>query len=1173
MYKIIFSAGFYDVAVCEKYSKLDVELRNLKDLSEKYLSYLNMEFVKLNEFNKAIQDIETWLNDRDAHGAVRNTSVDSEQMIHLDLSNLNESFQINEAIDVYKMRIENLEKLYEEYLQVVHAQNGDDIKSKFKYLLNNFVRLKLNEVKLRLSVIEKYMNRKLERSVHNLKDYYNSKIKKIKKIIQLQVNFLNKGEMTTLHQFKNAIETIREEKMNLDKVENEMHEKFKEFEKDERCVISLAAESMPGFNLDLDELVNKSSPIIFKWKQFDNHVNNFDCEFNRIHSNLIDMDLYLTSVQNESGFSTKFEVVRCEEKLNENFVSIKFDRLNDILIDMDNETQFLYNSFENLNTKNQLNKNLDRIRDQYKSLLKFSEGVRSKSNEFFGDYKAFIEMSDSAMRLINESNEIINAFEVHSNNNDLHQMKRIEDRLKRIESEIRLIVDKCPQFNITSSVHVENLYKLVNACEDQLGHIKSKQLKLVDILNEKKYRFKVKLADIETFLNYTKTRYDGLMNKIDLTSNSRVTSNFDQYIELLADIQANSKKILDFKMDLDLMNEQRKQSNQDGDSDDDADWTRVSLGIKPFLEFIDFMSSSDYLATLHEFNDVIKRILKHEDHTAGQPDHNKFNSEDLKFLFNRFNNLKTSILIRLSDDISYLNKRKLLEFIENCEWTFNEILLSKQSQKEKMLDYRRLAIEIDTRLNCIEEKLSLRENNPSQLIEIDETNFDFKKFEQHFAYYVKLKNSLNCDALRKKLNFLYELGCDLERMRRHGAQTPVDDVCLEKSPDYEALRVKHLELTSRLDNRLKELESEFANWKYIAKKSRRLLELTTFNYKQLKQVTDKHKNFKQYKIIENQKELLAIINKLKYEILESMFKNSYIKEEILDLIKKVNLKPTSIQNLVEKIIANWNTLIEKVKKQIVKYESLNKKISNLDLSLSKLEDKIKILETYLIRDFYKDLHLKTIDSKHIAKKQAELKSFLKTLHKQNASVFSLLDYTKLNLCNGDMIKGLNDRWSDLKRLISDKQLELESLFLSVQDLNEQIEKCHVALNKTETVFLNSYNDNNLKFISNLYLILNDDYKLIKYLNESYMKAVKAFGETLFNEDNFFKEKIYAVDKRWDYLHNTIAIKIKTVVFTDSSLILAILNFAGQRMLYYSRSSIEKFEFLQYCAYFGSARVP
>jgi hypothetical protein len=1151
--------GFYDIAICEKYSKLDMDFKSLKDLNENCLNYLNVQFVKLSEFSRDIDEFENWLSEYDNTLSVNKSNVDDldDDLVHLDLNNLTENFKISGRIEMFKMKIVSLEKIYGDF----DASNTDGLKLKFKHLSNNFVRSKLNELQARLNLIDEYMNRKFERNLFKLKDFYQNKIKIIKNTLDFQVNLVTSGNLITLHQYENAINTIKEEKSNLDRLKREMHDKYKQFERDEKCVIRF--ESMSDLNEhyltntgsnSIDELLKNSTQTIFKWKQFDNHVGNFDCEFNRIHSNLIDLDLYLTNMENgkHSGLCQRVELARCQDKLNDNFVAIKFDRLNDMLIDMDNGIQFVYDTCVNPNTKTQLARSLELVRSKYKSLLKFNESIRLRSSEFFARHKAFIDLTEATRRVVAESRDMLAA----SPTNDLQQssdnvlrLKTLLDKSNRIEAELRSIVDRCSTTTIHTSMHVENLFGLVNECECELTALRGQQTRLVELLNEKRYRIKAKLVDIEHFLNYIRHKYDACMDKIDFTSNSRVIQNFDQYIGFLLDMHTNWTKLISTKNELDSLGDQLKQQQSIDDHDRDIDdeielLTRLNDAISPYLEHIEFVRSCNYLDMLQEFNDVIKKILRFDEDPrsvigTSQP----FNdADDLKYLFNRFNSLKANILVRLNDEhpIIYLNKRKYLDLIENCEWKFNEILLNSQTQREKIANYRTLAIDIETRLQNIEDKLRLTDDNQYQLIVIDDCNFDFKKFEEQFAVYVKLKDSLQCDVLRKSLNFFYELECDLERMRRYSGQLPIDEQLLkdlDALPVYETLRVKQTHLTGRLDNKLKELESEFANWKYIAKKSRRLLDLITFNYKQLKQITDKHKSFKQYRIIENQKELLNIINKLKYEVLESLYKNSYMKNEVLDLVKKVNIKSRNMQSLVEKIISNWTGLIDKVKKQIHKYESLNKKINNLDVNLTKLDGKITILETYLKRDFYKDLHLESINSKQITKKQMELKNFLKCLHKQNAYVVGLLDYTKMNLCNGDMVQSLGDRWSGLKTIINNKHIELENLFASMQDLQEQIEKCHVVLNKTETLFLSNLHENNLKYINNLYAIINDDYELIKCLNKSYMNAMKTFGESIFNENNVFKEKVYAVNKRWDYLHNEVAVKIKAVKFNFISFLL------------------------------------
>lgn len=138
------------------------------------------------------------------------------------------------------------------------------------------------------------------------------------------------------------------------------------------------------------------------------------------------------------------------------------------------------------------------------------------------------------------------------------------------------------------------------------------------------------------------------------------------------------------------------------------------------------------------------------------------------------------------------------------------------------------------------------------------------------------------------------------------------------------------------------------------------------------------------------------------------------------------------------------------------------------------------------------------------------------------------------------VRDLKERWLNLKRAIKDRLFKLNNIWILVSDLSDQMENFAQVLNKTEHFYANisatavtCTSACFMRQINELYTIINQDYKLIKYLNESYICLVKlvcsldssmACNESL----SEIKQRLLAINSRWDNLHNEIAFKIKSV---------------------------------------------
>lgn len=182
------------------------------------------------------------------------------------------------------------------------------------------------------------------------------------------------------------------------------------------------------------------------------------------------------------------------------------------------------------------------------------------------------------------------------------------------------------------------------------------------------------------------------------------------------------------------------------------------------------------------------------------------------------------------------------------------------------------------------------------------------------------------------------------------------------------------------------------------------------------------------------------------------------------------------------------------------------------------------------------------DFKAIMERKSKLESLLECLHGMEADAEAIFEsslnanrsYFGASSQNEAMIIGLRERWLSLKRAIRDRLFKINNIWILVSDLDDQMSNFYQTLNKTETFYRNIVTNSSpvcfIRQINDLYLIINQDYKLIKYLNESYICLVKLVCTLDSNEClGEVKQKLLGINARWDGLHNEIALKIKSVI--------------------------------------------
>jgi hypothetical protein len=706
----------------------------------------------------------------------------------------------------------------------------------------------------------------------------------------------------------------------------------------------------------------------------------------------------------------------------------------------------------------------------------------------------------------------------------------------------------------------KNHYRLVDfmsECESIIRRLEMKERNILARLNESKLKIETKLNEIILYLHMYENKVKDDFKMIDI---QRAKYSFEPLLSIFNYMMDQSRKLNDYRVELEayLVDNTTQTSFQE----DSSEVKNVLDRINVILNQLHLMKTSGFIRDFQDLKDVFKNLFEFEDAkmlsshrsrtlTVGLIDSavDDEKSLQLKISFARFTDLKRSILNRL-DSLPFIDKICIQQVIEKLECKLNESLRDSESIIDKLNKYRAIALNIEKELMDTEEKIMVYENQ-------NQKYDDFSNLEDQFNYYSRLKNYLQDNELKCNLELVHSIGNDLERYKKYGTMLNTTNSfftnsmkistgniellkTLEYLPNFEALRIKYLDLQYRLDVKLKELESEFTNWKFIAKKSSRLLDIMK-NYHQILADSNLFKieggddNTRQFT---SKNDIQKKIQILKRDILTSFNENESLKNEILTLSKKSSIKSKFINEIISKIVAEWNLLNEQIHNKIAKYEALYQKLNNLELNLLNLRQEIVVLEIYLNRDCFLNVNLNSY--KEILMKQSELSDLLNRLSRQDESVIGLLRYCEANTRNQKVILALSDRWFNIKVLVKQKIVELQNIWLLICDLNEQIEKFSLIITKTENFYyntlltINETSNNIMKFVESLYNTIRDDDKLLKYLNQSYMNVmIMAAKFVLFRNSENFKQKILFINSKWDALHNDICAKIKKVYILNS----------------------------------------
>ena len=272
---------------------------------------------------------------------------------------------------------------------------------------------------------------------------------------------------------------------------------------------------------------------------------------------------------------------------------------------------------------------------------------------------------------------------------------------------------------------------------------------------------------------------------------------------------------------------------------------------------------------------------------------------------------------------------------------------------------------------------------------------------------------------------------------------------------------------------------------------------------------------------------------MKFGVLARLHENEHLKEEIVELSKKCS---SPAKQIVDQVVVEWDSIMDRVKHKLDKFEQYKNRLRDYALQLNHVREEIFNWEMGLNK-YQTDLDIGNCQD--VSKRITDLETLMCVLNKREHEIQSVfkqnLHMNRNNKENQLLILSLKQRWSDLQMNVQEKIQSLESVRIMFADLNDQIENFNSILNKTESFYQNTLHASAdkpymiLKIVEEIYMTIQDDYKLIKYLNESYVNFTKMINSfEMFKRLDKLKQNLLNINSRWDNLHNEIAVKIKMV---------------------------------------------
>lgn len=1126
--------GFYDLVICEKNSKLEDDWNRLKHFISSELERVDLIFDKINTFEKEVNEIESWIGDQ---------KEKTLKQIEQEMITKPEEFQIQTASSqIFSSQISS-QKLNLEQIQKSHKDELDNKHDDLKYvsIAKNYIEKKVDYLKSDLEMLEKQSEASKEAKFIKIKHTYENHINELDSNIKREVNFLNNGKLLTRQQYENSINNLKETQKQLEEVHNEMMTTLN------TSLDSSSKEKLPSIEETrriTEEITNFAEvDLLPVWQTYEEMCKKIEIQLNQTHANILQAD---------SQLEKNLEVIDYEKSSFEDFIkNIDLNNQLESICSLDKHAKHLIEKVPNITTKQQITQNLECIHEQHDNLCNLVQHLHAKYQESLLENEYYQDLLENT-NLIKEEIEEILKIDESLFNGDSTKIKSFLNSIKDAESRLKGNLERFKSLNISDTKRMEAILEAISSSDDLLKQLHVKQSKLLGFVNEKKYRMQSKLNEIALFL----VMYENRRNEFASIDVESCRLNLGPYVLILNDINANFGHLNKLDKELDEFL-QAKLNDYSTNYDNNLSINERLEDEQDFAEIKNLKAKIHYLCRQHlaiqtcgflnnfnELKELVDRLKNLKMIHTNDESQNKEKNLQLKLLLSRFVELKLSLLENIesmkTENLNFISETQLTRILDYVEKGFNETLKETESLIDKLHKYRILALKLESELIEMEGKL----------IDHEGLGHELSDLENILTYYSNMKANLTSNEFKFNLELICKLGCEIDAQRKIRlslVSIPTKDSELLKTfdylPNYEFLRIKYLDLIYRIEMRMKQLESEFTNWKFIAKKASRLLDGIKIIHQLLGALTskvgeydrNKHdvtKNFDNNRF-KNEADLNSILGTLRRDVKSKINDYERLKDEIVSLSNKANVKSRAIKDIVDKIVEEWKLLCERFNRKLKKIETYKLKVAELDSNLATLRREIFVLETYLNRDCFSQLKLENYNE--ISAKKNELEELLTRLYGQDESVVELLNYCFVNVRNKKLVKNLYDRWRDLKHIVKQRILEIQNLWLIVCDLNEQIEKFSLILGKTQNFYKNTLvrmvdrDSNIMQFIEELYMTIREDDKLLKYLNESYISLSKLTTNFItFRRTETFRKNILFLNAKWDDLHNEIAIKLKQV---------------------------------------------
>lgn len=1118
--------GFFDLSIQEASVQIRSELDKLKQKIDTSLERIEISILKLNEFNRCISSIKTWIDNKIKQAELEKmtkfkTNFDESTILMDDMENFT-------SLEEEKTLAKQVVGLHQELNEIRSFWLDDKILNDplINSLIYEYIIQDLDELKTNLEKIDHFNQVKIQNNFTNLKQTFSSEINELNLRLQNELNFVLNGKMTTLVQYSTSVFNLKNILDDLDLKRSEMTSKLKKFEIDLQSsefpvIVNMSKNPKVSLdphikhsilnNLTNRDLENKAKNIIYQaetdmlknWKKYDCLLENLSSRLENtreiLYQDLSSIECIYTSedlVAKSSLFEqTVNEMVENSnmftnlEQFSENLCSLNKNLSAQIVLNKKNvelKLNELSKLIDKLGNKLELTKNEQK---NYKKLVDYVEQIILKSQTIIKDNSCFDNLNT---RLSTEIKSI--CFDIES-----------------LENELRSKMSDFKSLNIRDSESIERIYHLTSQCSTYLNNLRDVRIKLLDQIQERNYLTEIKLNDLESFLNTIESFIEKkFQNPNEVDDNESL---LDRYLNCMKYLQANDLELSKWEICLE---------NLEIEIDESCHKQKILVfkdRIQKSRKFVRLLNSKDGL-----FDQFLK--LKNLYILIESSDFKLTNDEaKLTHLKEEFICLKLK-LEKLTYDIKMVDFNFIeLNCLQSIEDKLNLCIANFMEKNELERNFKSKLIKIDVKINEIDLKLTS---------ELSEFIKDLSAYEQKLSSLKNLKSIISENDFRLQIDEVQSLA---ER--------------LQTSHEFQKVKIKYLDLCCEIDKQINKYDYEYNHLKQIVNKSQQLLNL----------IKESHEDLTKFKINKNEDQIeteseLSIeqmINFIKYNISNRLKENEFVKNDILELYSKYTEKTSDksfdlIKEIVDKLVFEWKIINERCLNKIKKFEIFKTKLVDVERRLNRIREYIQSMESYVRYEMFNNFDL--TDMKQILSKKAELENLLGCLVKKDQntdSVFKQAFYMyKTNKQQLAFISNLKARWDDLKILIRDKILKLSNIWLF---LNDQIENFYVILNKTEDFYTNILlHANNLvideneiknfefskytsffKLIEDLYATINEDNKLIKYLNESFInfsKYVHDFESSQCLEQ--IREKLLEINSRWDALHNDIAIKIRLV---------------------------------------------